>query len=307
MKKNLLPYAALTCCFIMLTLFLTSKGEKALTPEKDINRSVLPQMVKGVNMSKKYTYAGERIPTDNFDVRQRLDYELTTNAYRHGKTVINMKRASRYFPVIEPIFKAQGIPDDLKYIAVAESDLSNATSPAGAKGFWQFMPAVAKQYGLEVNSEVDERYHLEKATLAATKLLRDYHRRFDDWVLATAAYNGGIGRIGRSLKEQKGGTFYDLNLNQETSRYVFRVIAMKEIMNNPKNFGFYLDEDDLYPALGNYYHIDVNTTIEDLAAFARNNGASYRTLKAYNPWLRTTKLTNAKRKTYQIRIPYQKF
>jgi hypothetical protein len=307
MKKNLLPYFALTCCFVLFTLFLTSKEESTPIPDKQMNRSVLPQMVKGVDLNKAYSFAGEKIPTENFDVLQRLDYELTTNAYRHGKTVINMKRASRYFPIIEPIFKEQGIPDDLKYIAVAESDLSNATSPAGAKGFWQFMPAVARQYGLEVNSEVDERYHLEKATLAATKLLRDYHKRFDDWVLATAAYNGGIGRIGRSLNDQKGGSFYDLNLNNETSRYVFRVVAMKEIMNNPKEFGFYLDEDDLYPALGNYYHIDVNTTIEDLATFARDNGVSYRQLKAYNPWLRTTKLTNAKRKMYQIRIPYQKF
>ncbi|MEM9886241.1 MAG: lytic transglycosylase domain-containing protein [Bacteroidota bacterium] len=308
MKKNLLVYAALTFFLSTVVFFVSStRGEESSITNQDLSRGVLPQMVKGVDLKKTYTFAGERIPTENFDVLERLDYELTTNAYRHGKTSINIKRAARYFPIFEPIFKEYGIPDDLKYIAVAESDLSNATSPAGAKGIWQFMSAVGKQYGLEINSEVDERYHLEKATVAAAKHLRSYYRKFNDWTLATAAYNGGIGRISRALDEQRGGKLYDLNLNQETSRYVFRVIAIKEIMEHPSTFGYYLDEDDLYPRMGDYYIIEVNAAIENLADFARDNGISYRQLKQYNPWLRRGKLTNARRKTYEIKIPYQKF
>ncbi|MEM8529140.1 MAG: lytic transglycosylase domain-containing protein [Bacteroidota bacterium] len=308
MKKNFLVYATLGCLLCLVVFFVSStKGEESIASTQDLSGKVLPQMIKGVDMKKTYTFAEERIPTENFDVLERLDYELTTNAYRHGKTSINMKRAARYFPIFEPIFKEYGIPDDLKYIAVAESDLSNATSPAGAKGIWQFMPSVGRQYGLEINSEVDERYHLEKATVAAAKHLRSYHRKFKDWTLATAAYNGGIGRIARALDDQRGGTLYDLNLNQETSRYVFRVIAIKEIMENPTKFGYYLDEADLYPKMGDYYIIEVNATIENLADFARDNGISYRQLKQYNPWLRKGKLTNAKRKTYEIKVPYQKF
>jgi len=283
------------------------RGEESPNSPQELETTILPQMVKSVDMDKDFYFAGERIPTENFDVRERLDYELTTNAYRHGKNSINMKRAGRYFPIFEPIFKEYGIPDDLKYIAVAESDLSNATSPAGAKGLWQFMSAVGKQYGLEINSEVDERYHLEKATVAAAKHLKSYHKKFGSWTLATAAYNGGIGRISSSLKKQRGGTLYDLNLNQETSRYVFRVIALKEIIENPKTFGYYLEEDDLYPVLKDYYIIEVNSTIENLADFARDNGISYRQLKQYNPWLRKERLTNARRKTYEVKIPYQKF
>lgn len=308
MRKSIIVFASLVVCFSTIALFSSSmKGEENPNPPKGIGSTILPQMVKSVDMGKDFYFAGERIPIENFDVKERLDYELTTNAYRHGKNSINMKRAARYFPIFEKIFDEYEIPQDLKYIAIAESDLSNATSPAGAKGIWQFMSAVGKEYGLEINSEVDERYHVEKATVAAAKHLKFYHRKFGSWTLATAAYNGGIGRISSALKKQRGGTLYDLNLNQETSRYVFRVIALKEIVENPKKFGYYLDKDDLYPPLNDYYIIEVNSTVENLASFSRDNGISYRQLKQYNPWLRKERLTNARRKTYEIKIPYQKF
>ncbi|NJK82616.1 MAG: lytic transglycosylase domain-containing protein [Saprospiraceae bacterium] len=305
MKKKLLLLFSLVLTSSLVFFISYSKGEVQLgESEQAIEETTIPQMVKSADLSKIFTFAGERIPTEDFDVLQRLDNELTLNIYRHGVTLLNIKKAARFFPVIEQIFKERGIPDDLKYIAVAESDLQNATSPAGAKGFWQIMPAVAEEYGLEVNDEVDERFHLEKSTVAAAKLLQNYKNYFGSWSLAVAAYNGGIGRIKNALQEQRGVSFYDLNVNQETSRYLFRVIAIKEIISNPRKFGYYLNEDDLYPVWNDYYMLQVDSNIENLADFARKNGISYRQLKAYNPWLIATRLTNPKRKVYEIKIPY---
>lgn len=292
---------------ITAVVFTSYTKDENVERTSTVGDKVVPQMIKSVDLDKEFTFAGEAVPINDFDVLQRLDNELTLNTYRHGSTSLNIKKAARYFPIIEKIFQEYNIPDDLKYVSVAESDLSNATSPAGAKGFWQFMPRVAQEYGLEVNKEVDERYHLEKATVAAAKHLQRYKDYFGSWTLATAAYNGGIGRIKKSLESQRAASFYDLNLNQETSRYIFRVLAMKEIMSQPKKFGYYLSEDDLYPVWNDYYVVEMSTAIENLGDFAQDNGISYRQLKAYNPWLLSSKLTNPKRKTYQIKIPYQKF
>ncbi len=305
MKKKLLLLFSV-CLVILLALSITyTKGEIKLDESAQaIEERIIPQMVKPIDIKQEFVFAGERIPTEDFDVLQRLDNELTLNTYRHAATLLNIKKAARFFPIVEQIFKERGIPDDLKYVAVAESDLQNATSPAGAKGFWQIMPSVAKEYGLEVNDEVDERFNLEKATVAAAKLLQNYKNYFGSWSLAVAAYNGGIGRIKTALQEQRGVSFYDLNVNQETSRYLFRVIAMKEIMSNPRKFGYYLNEEDLYPVWNDYYILQVNSNIENLADFARKNGVSYRQLKAYNPWLISTRLTNPSRKVYEVKIPY---
>ncbi len=305
-KKNLWLLSVIMVLVIAVVFASYTKDEKT-EYSSSVGDKVIPQLIKSVDLNKDFTFAGELVPTKDFDVLQRLDNELTLNTYRHGSTSLNIKKAGRYFPVIEKIFREYNVPDDLKYIAVAESDLSNATSPAGAKGFWQFMPKVAEEYGLEVNQEVDERYHLEKATVAAAKHLQKYKNYFGSWTLAAAAYNGGIGRIKNALEEQHATSFYDLNLNQETSRYVFRVLAMKEIMSQPKKFGYYLDEGDLYPVWNDYYVVEVNTAIESLGNFAQKNGITYRQLKFHNPWLLTSKLTNPKRKTYHFKIPYQKF
>lgn len=309
MKKGFFVYGFLLvvfCLFAVITSY-TNGDEHSANTAQSLEGSVLPQLIKSVDLKKDFYFADEKLPLDNFDVLQRLDNELTLNAYRHGQTTLNIKKAARYFPVIEPILKRYNIPDDLKYVAVAESDLENATSSAGAKGFWQFMPAVGKQYGLEITDEVDERYHLEKATEAACKHLASYKKHFGSWSLAVAAYNGGIGRISDALKDQKGKTLYDLNINAETSRYLFRVIALKEILSQPKKYGYYLDETDLYPAWVDFYIVEVDTAIESLSVFAQEKNISYRQLKSYNPWLISTKLTNPKRQVYQIKIPHQKF
>jgi len=239
---------------------------------------------------------------ENFDVRERLDRELISNSYRHSSTILNMKRASRYFPVIEPILAQHGIPDDFKYLAVAESDLSNATSPAGAKGVWQFMRGTAKDYGLQVANEIDERYHLEKATEAACKHIRKLHNMFGSWSLAAAAYNVGQSKLRSEMEKQRGNSLFDLNLNQETSRYLFRVVALKEILSNPHNFGFDIS-DALYPPLDNYAVVEVNTSIPSWGNFAQQYGTTYRMLKVYNPWLTTGSLQNKSGRVYWVKIP----
>ncbi len=266
----------------------------------------LPQMIHPIDLDRPFSFAGEPLPMQLSDVRERLDRELIVNSYRHSNTILNIKKANKYFPVIEPILKKNGVPDDFKYLAVAESDLNNATSPAGAKGIWQFMPPIAKYYGLEINREVDERYHIEKATQAACEYLLDVKRRFGSWTLAAASYNVGGTRLARELENQRAETFYDLNLNEETSRYLFRLVALKEILSHPEEFGFFIEEKDRYQPLGDYELTTVEAPISNLGDFAREHGISYRTLKVYNPWLLTSSLRDAGRKPYEIKVPVQK-
>ncbi len=282
------------------------------TPEADFTASAenvtegnrLPQIIKSVDLNKTYSIAGEVLPANNFDALERLDRELLVNSYWHSSTILNIKNAQRYFPVIEPILAEHGIPDDFKYVAVIESNLRNETSPAGAKGIWQFMPAVAKGYGLEVSSEVDERYHLEKSTHAACALIRDYRERFGSWTNAVAAYNMGETRFARELERQNMTSYYDMNFGSESSRYLFRVLAMKEIMEDPIAFGFYVEEQkNLYMPLHDCKVKKVEETIPNLGEFAKENGISYRMLKLYNPWLITGKLTVGEGQSYEIKIP----
>jgi membrane-bound lytic murein transglycosylase D len=241
MKKGMQAYLLILAAVMTVVIMgsYTKKNNKNMAASASIMEDrIIPQVVKGSDLNKRFEFAGEVIPTKNFDVRERLDRELTVNTYWHSSTLLNIKKASRFFPVIERILAENGLPEDLKYIAVAESNLSNAVSPAGAKGLWQFMKSAAQQYDLEVNSEVDERYHIEKSTQAACQYFKYLKNRFGSWTLAAAAYNVGPTRLARTIEEQRAETYYDLNLNQETSRYVFRLIAIKEIMQNPSNFGF---------------------------------------------------------------------
>ncbi len=267
----------------------------------------LPQIIKAPNLNKSFSFANEAVPMDNFDVRERLDFELLKNSYYHSSTIVAIKRAKRYFPIIEKILAENGVPDDFKYLAIAESNLSNAISPAGAKGVWQFMPKTAQAYGLFVSKEIDERYHLEKSTRAACKYLKEYKERFGTWTKAAAAYNMGGTRLSRDIRSQKANSYYDLNLNSETSRYVFRIIAIKEIVSNPSAFGFQIEEHEKYPPMDDYINIVVDNTVESWADFAQKNGVSYRMLKVWNPWLINTKLTNNSRKEFLIKIPKNKF
>ena len=224
------------------------------------------------------------------------------NANLHSSTLLILKRANRFFPVIEPILKQNNIPDDFKYLCVIESALTNATSQAGAKGFWQFMPETAKEKGMEINESVDERYHLQKATQAACDYLAKAKEKFGNWTLAAASYNGGMNGIAKTLEAQQVTDYYDLLLTDETQRYVFRILAVKEIMQNPKFYGFNLEKNEMYEQIP-IKIIEVDSTISDLAQFSKLQGINYKILKIHNPWLRDKKLVNLANKKYQIEIP----
>jgi hypothetical protein len=247
-------------------------------------------------------FAGEKAPLHIADVRERFDRELLVNANLDATTLIIIKRANRAFPVIEPILKKYGVPDDFKYLAVIESGLVNAVSPAGARGVWQFMPATGKEYALEINDIVDERYHLEKSTEAACKYLLKAKEKFGSWTLAAASYNGGVAGVNNQISFQGVENYYDLLLTEETSRYVFRILALKEIMQKPEQYGFNVLESEKYPVIPTKT-VEVTTSIPDLAVWAKEQGINYKILKIHNPWLRDRKLTNTTGKKYILEIP----
>ena len=272
------------------------------TPMTDLNNyNILPQVVRAPNINKQFDWSGEIVPFSG-DARERLDRELLSNSYYHSSMIQYMKLANRYFPLIENTLRENGIPEDFKYLAVAESGLRNVSSPASAKGVWQFMKPSAKERGLEVNDEVDERYHVEKSTRAAAEYLKYLHKRFGSWTNAAAAYNMGPTAFARQQKNQGQDNYYDLSLNSETTRYVFRLIAIKEIMNAPEAFGYYIDSAEKYPPLNNYYEVLVDKTVNNWSAFANENGTTLRELKRFNPWIRDNKLTVINNQ-YQVRIP----
>jgi hypothetical protein len=250
----------------------------------------------------KVDFAGEATPLHVADVKERFDRELLVNANLHSSTILIMKRANRAFPVIEPILKQYGVPDDFKYLAVIESALMNAVSASGARGVWQFMPDTAKEKGMEVSETVDERYHLQKSTEAACKYLLAAKNKFGSWTLAAASYNGGINGLSRKLEEQGVTDYYDLLLTDETHRYVFRILALKEIMQHPDLYGFDVSQHELYENLPTKI-IEVDSSINDLAQFAKSQGVNYKILKIHNPWLRDRKLANPGKKKYQLEIP----
>ncbi|MFC4818075.1 lytic transglycosylase domain-containing protein [Flavobacterium sp. GCM10023249] len=254
------------------------------------------------NFPGKIDFAGEEAPLHIPDVRERMDRELVVNEYMHGSTILILKRANKVFPIIEPILAKYNVPDDFKYLAVIESSLTNAVSSAGARGVWQFMPLTAKEKGLEVSETVDERYHLEKATEAACKYLVSAKERFGSWTLAAASYNGGLNGLQNQIDFQGVTNYYDLLLNEETSRYVFRILALKEIMKNPIKYNFVLSQEDLYQKIPTK-KIQVDSTVKDLAVFSKLQGINYKILKYHNPWLRDRKLDNPTKKVYEIEIP----
>jgi membrane-bound lytic murein transglycosylase D len=249
------------------------------------------------------TFAGEAVPIERTYIRESLDHELLVNTYWQSQTLLFIKRAAKYFPIIEPILKEEGVPDDFKYLALAESGLiMRAMSPAGAVGPWQFMRGAGKDYGLEINNQIDERYHLEKATAAASVFLKSSYEKFESWTLAAAAYNAGRSHILGQLERQKTNNYYDLLLNDETGRYVFRIIAIKEILENPESYGFHVKEKDLY-YMEPSYTVEVDSSVADFADFAISFETTYKELKELNPWLRDNYLTNSRGITYHIKIP----
>lgn len=282
-----------------MLIFVSSYADDRIKRNSESNP--LPQIIQAPDVDKQFEWAGEMMPL-TADAKERLDAQLLRNSYYHSSTIQYLKRANRFFPVIERILLEHGVPDDFKFLAVAESGLENATSPANAKGFWQFRKLAAKEQGLEVNDEVDERYHLEKATIAACNYLKWLKKKFGTWTDAAAAYNVGPTAYARQLKAQKESNYYDLNLNQETAKYVFRLIAIKEIMSHPQDFGYYLQSEELYPPISDYYEVKVTESVDSWGDFAHNYGITYRELKRYNPWLRDNHLTVIKN-TYMIKIP----
>ena len=267
-----------------------------------VKRTSESYKIKAVKIPNNLSFSGERIPLEKQDIKERVDREFLVNTYWQSNALLLIKRANKYFPIIEPILEKNGIPDDFKYLAVIESGLQNVTSPAGARGFWQIMKATGKEYGLEVNSNVDERYHLEKATQTACDYLMHSKELLGSWTLAAAAYNAGNSGVLKQLKRQKVFDYYDLLLSDETQRYLPRIVAIKEILSAPENYGFIFEKEDLY-TLQKTRKVSVDTAISDIAAFAKKFNTNYKELKIHNPWLRENKLNNKTRVLYQIKIP----
>ncbi len=278
-----------------------------LTPDDSRVDSVESQQgykIVSPKFSTNLDFAGEEVPLQNFEVKERIDREILVNTYWHSATLLALKRANRWFPVIEPILKENDVPDDFKYLCIVESLLDNVVSPAGATGFWQFVEGTGKKYGLEINDQVDERYDVKKATEAACKYFKDAYNQFGSWTLAGASYNFGTNGINIQIEKQKAKNYYNLVLGEETSRYIPRAVAFKVIFKNPESFGFYLNDQDLYQPL-RYSEVKVNAAVLSWADFAFANGINYKTLKYFNPWLRDNYLTNKNLKSYSIKIPVE--
>jgi len=298
--KNILAIVGLIC-LSGLFIFAVQKA-----PSDDYLESktklINDYNVYAISIPEHLDFAGEIMPLSDPDVYERMDRELLVNTYWQSNGLLMFKRAEKYFPVIEPILKKYGVPDDFKYLAVIESGLINVVSPAGARGVWQIMPATAKENGLEVNENVDERYNLEKSTEVACKYILKSKESLGSWTLAAAAYNAGNAGMSKRLEEQQVSNYYDLLLGEETGRYIFRIVALKEILNHPQKYGFNFTKDDLYKDIPTY-SVKVDTAVTDFTAFAKSFGINYKILKIHNPWLREPKLNNKSRKVYSIEIP----
>jgi len=287
--------------YISTNIFFTHNNYPALDENSD---GKFPQNYRIISpkIPAKLKIFGEVVPIENFEVYERVDREILVNTYWHSATILAIKRANRWFPVIEPILKVNNIPDDFKYLAVVESNLENVVSPAGATGYWQFIKSASKQYGLEVNDEIDERYNVEKSTVAACKYLKTAYEMFGNWTMSASSYNAGISGIDKWSGLQKTTNYWNLVLGSETSRYVSRIIAVKLIMENPAAYGYDLKNEDLYPPL-RYNEVDLNTSVANFADYATSLGINYKTIKLYNPWLRDTSLKNKSGVVYKIKVP----
>jgi hypothetical protein len=286
---------------IVLVVHLFINGSSSRSRVDSTQNSI--QHITAIKVPEVISFAGEEVPVAQYDVKESLERELLVNAYWHSQTILWIKRAPRFFPVIEPILKEQGVPDDLKFLCLIESNLmSRSLSSAGAAGFWQFMPETAKIYGLEVNKEVDERYNLEKATVAACRYLRGAKEKLGSWTLAAASYNAGLAGVSRQVEKQKESNYYNLLFGEETGRYIYRILAAKAIISEPSKYGFNIAKEEMYSSLETVT-VEMKDGILDIADFAKKYGTTYKEVKNLNPWLRETSLTNATKKTYLIKLP----
>ncbi len=296
---NFLVVTLLLLVFTQLFMYSTDLKSEDKLHQEQFN---IKYGIFAIVQPEDLNFAGEEIPVYSSDIWERIDRELLKNTYWQSNTMLYFKKANKYFPIIEPILKEYNIPDDFKYLAVIESGLDNVVSPSGAAGFWQLMKGTAREYGLEVNKDIDERYNLEKATVVACEYLQEAYHKFGNWTMAAASYNMGKSGVRRKIKEQESNNYYNLYLNSETARYVFRIIAVKEIMQNPKKYGFMFRRKDLY-SMPNLQAIEVDSTIANLSDFAKLYNVNYKLLKQFNPWLRTRKLPDKSRRRYILKIP----
>ncbi len=280
----------------------TGDTQTLKAPEETDKNVAAAYKISAIDIPEDLNFAGEPVPQEDPEIMERVDREFLVNTYWQSNALLLMKRAHKYFPVIEPILAKNGIPEDFKYLAVAESGLQNVVSHAGATGFWQIMKGTGREYGLEINSNVDERYHLEKSTDVACRYLKKYKEKFGSWTLAAAAYNAGPGAINKFMGIQKVDDYYDLLLGQETGRYVFRIMAIKEILSNPEKYGFEISKEDMYQAIPTF-NVEIDQPVANFADFAQEYEINYKILKRHNPWLREPHLNNASHKKYTLEIP----
>ncbi|MDI3526398.1 MAG: rane-bound lytic murein transglycosylase [Tenuifilum sp.] len=305
-KRFSLVIKTFIAVFIFVILISFIPITKVFSYSEQQADTIFQATIYPVPIPDSLTFAGEAVPLEFFDVRESLDRELQVNTFWHSQTLLLLKRANRYFPIIEPILEANNIPIDFKYLAVAESGLTQAISPSKAVGFWQILEGTGEELGLEINNEVDERYHIEKSTQAACQYFKKAYEKYGNWTMVAASYNFGMNGIDKQILRQENDSYYNMVLGEETGRYIFRILALKVIFENPTQYGFILNKSDLYPPL-EYYEVEVDSTITNISAFARHFKTNYKILKFFNPWLRESYLTNKLNKTYRIKIPKEGF
>lgn len=297
-------FVAGTLIFAVQATDTIAENDNELVNDKVQKNVATEYRISSIDIPEDLNFAGEVVPQADPEIMERVDREFLVNTYWQSNALLLMKRAHKYFPIIEPILAKNGIPDDFKYLAVAESGLTNVVSPAGATGFWQIMRETGREYGLEVNSNVDERYHIEKSTEVACKYLNRWKNKYGSWALTAAAYNAGPGAINKYMGIQQVDNYWDLLLGDETGRYVFRIMAIKEILANPEKYGFHVDDSDMYKAVPTFT-VDIDKPVGDFADFAQEYEINYKILKRHNPWLREPHLNNSSGKKYTLEIPKQ--
>ena len=300
-KTVLTAFVLISTIIIILSI---AQGIKGFSRPPENKQSALDTIysIQSFKLPDNVTFAGEEMPLDNFDTRESLEREILISAYRHSSTILIIKRANRYLTLIEKILNKNNIPDDFKYLVAAESEYSNVISPVGATGFWQIMPETGKEKGMEINTVVDERYDVERSTQFACEYFLRSYEKYGNWTLTAASYNGGRAGIDDQIAIQHQNNYYDLLLNEETARYIFRAVAYKLVISDPVSYGFNIGKDDLYPEL-NYYEVKVDSAITNFSSFAEKFGTNYKMLKFLNPWLRKPYLTSNPNKEYLIKIP----
>jgi membrane-bound lytic murein transglycosylase D len=303
-SKRKTVFTAFVLAGTILIILLIGQSFKGFSSRQGGGRQVTDSTysVRSFRLPDSVTFAGERMPLENIDTRESLEREILTSAYRHSSTILIIKRANRYLPVIERILKKNNIPDDFKFLVAAESEYSNMVSPAGATGFWQIMPETGKEEGLEINTVVDERYDVEKSTQFACDYFQKSYDKFENWTLAAASYDGGRAAIDEQIDIQHQHNYYDLLLSEETARYIFRVAAYKLIITDPEKYGYRIELSELYPEF-KFFEVKVDSAVTDFSAFAGKFGTNYKMLKLLNPWLRKPYLTPKPNKEYLLKIP----